>query len=183
MLATPRRKLGRRELALVVGFGLLMGVPRRAAAASLSNKDLQVLARALALMKPAPAGMLTLAIAYHANDEASHQDAEAIAALVAGGLRAGAALYQPKLLDTASLGRGGFAAILAAAGAAGEQVMLASRTSQVLSATADFAAVQAGQCVMAIRAVPRVEILLNHLAAAAAGVEFVPAFLMMIREI
>jgi len=183
VVATALPRPRRRDLALVIAGCLLTGLPHDACAASLSAKDLQVLGRALAFMQPAPTGPLTLAIAYVPNDDASRKDAEAIAALVGDGLRAGSALFRPRLVDTAALGAGGYAVVLAAAGADGERVMAASRAAHVLCVTADFAAVQAGRCVMAIRAEPRVDVLVNHTAAAAAGVEFVAAFRLMIREI
>jgi hypothetical protein len=173
----------RRDVVSLIAIGLLAGLPREASAASLSGRDLQVLARALSFMLPAPTGRLTLAIAYVPDDAASRRDAEAIADLLGDGLHAGAALFRPKLMDTGSLGAGGYAAVLAAAGADGERVMAASRNAHVLCVTADFAAVQAGRCVMAIKAEPRVEVLVNHAAAADVGVAFVTAFRMMIREI
>jgi hypothetical protein len=173
----------RRDLLIMVALGLLASLPRDACAASMSSKDLKVLGSALGFLQPATTGPQTLAIAYVPDDEASRRDAEEIAVLMGAGLRAGRAVFQPKLLDTASLGVGGYAAILAAAGADGERVMAASRAARVLCATASFAAVQAGRCVMAVRAEPRVQILVNHAAAVATGVDFAPAFLMMIREI
>jgi hypothetical protein len=166
---------------LAIVPALLGGGP--ADAASLSAHDLQVLGRALAFAQPAPSGTQTLAIAYDSGNPASRGDAEALARLIGNGLRAGAAVLQPRLVDTASLAAGGFAVVLAAEGAAGEPVQAATRREKVLCVTADFAAVQAGSCVMAIRSEPRVEILVNHAAAAAAGIEFAAAFRMMIREI
>jgi hypothetical protein len=175
--------LRRRGAVSLIGLGVLAGLPREARAASLSSRDLQVLGRALAFTLPAPTGPLTLAVAYAPGNAASRQDAEAIAALLGEGLRAGNAFFRPKLMDTASLGAGGYSVVLAAAGADGERVMAASRSARVLCVTADFAAVQAGRCVMAVKAEPRVEVLVNHAAAAEVGVEFAAAFRMMIREI
>ncbi len=167
----------------VLSLALAAALPRAAGAASLSAKSLKVLGSALSCLLPEPSGQLVMAIAYVAGDDASQKDAEALAALIGDGLHAGRAVFQPRLVDTASLGAGGYAAILAASGADGERLMGASRSARVLCVTADFAAVQAGRCVMAIRAEPRVEVLVNHAAAAVTGVELAPAFLMMIREI
>nr|WP_294529640.1 hypothetical protein [uncultured Rhodopila sp.] len=173
----------RREVLKALTLSLAASLPRSARAASLSAKGLKVLGSALSCLQPEPSGQLAIAVAYVAGDEASRKDAEALAALMGEGVHAGRAVFQPRLVDTASLGGGGYAAILAASGADGERLMAASRAARVLCVTADFAAVQAGRCVMAIRAEPRVEVLVNHAAAAAAGVELAPAFLMMIREI
>jgi hypothetical protein len=168
---------------MAAALAVVAGPSREADAASVSTKDLKVLGSALGFLQPEPSGPQTLAITYLTNDEASRQDALAVAALIGDGLRTGHAVFQPKLVDTASLGTGGYAAILAAAGADGDRVMAASRAARVLCVTTDFSAVQAGRCVMAIRAEPRVQILVNHAAAAASGIELAPAFLMMIREI
>lgn len=154
-----------------------------AEAASLSRQDLQVLSRALVFVQPAPSGTQTLAIAYATGNASSRADAEAIEALIGSGLRVGAAMLRPRLVDTASLAEGGFAAVLAAEGADGTLLQAAFQKQKVLCITGNFSAVQAGNCVMAIRAAPRVEILVNHAAATAAGVEFSAAFRMMIREI
>lgn len=161
----------------------LMATSDVALAASLSLKDLQVLGRALAFTQPPPTGRPVVAIVYDPGSEASRHDAEAIAAQMGDGLRVGAATFQPRLLDTMSLAAGGYAAIVAAAGAQGDRVMAASRAAHVLCVTGDFAAVLAGQCTMAIRAEPRVEVVVNHAAAADAKVDFAAAFRMMIREI
>jgi hypothetical protein len=173
----------RRDVLMALSLSLVTWRPRSADAASLSAKGLKVLGSALSCLQPEPMGQLVIAVAYVAGDDASRKDAEALAALIGDGVRAGPAVFQPKLVDTASLGAGGYAAILAASGADGERVMAASRAARVLCVTADFAAVQAGRCVMAIRAEPRVDVLVNHAAAAATGIELAPAFLMMIREI
>jgi hypothetical protein len=173
----------RRDLLVAASLSLLTSLPHAAFAASLSGKDLKVLGSALAWTQPEPVGQLVIAIVYVANDEASRKDAEAIAALMGDGLHAGKAVFQPKLFDTGSLSNGGYGAILAAVNADGDRIIAASRAARVLCITADFAAVQAGRCVMAIRAEPRVQVLVNHAAAAATGVDFAPAFLMMIREI
>lgn len=178
-----RPEFRRRDVLKAVSLSLAALLPHPAGAASLSAKGLKVLGSALSCLQPEPIGQLVIAVAYVADDEASRKDAEALAALMGDGVRAGRAVFQPKLIDTASLGAGGYAAIFAAAGADGERLMAASRSARVLCITGDFAAVQAGRCVMALRAEPRVEVLVNHAAAAAAGVELAPAFLMMIREI
>ena len=173
----------RRGLVSLIVLGALAGLPRRTWGASLSSKDLEVLGHALAFTLPPPTGRLTLAIAFVRGDEASRRDAEAIATLLDAGLRAGNAFFRPKLMDTASLGAGGYSVVLAAAGADGERVMAASRSAHALCVTGDLAAVQAGRCVMAVKAEPRVEVVVNHAAAADVGVEFAAAFRMMIREI
>lgn len=132
---------------------------------------------------PPPAPGSLLAIAYAPGNPASRSDAEAIAALIGDGLKVGATVLVPKLVETTALASGGYRVVIAAAGASGPQISAASRATHALCATADLEAVQGGLCTMTIRSEPRVEIIVNHTAAAAGGIEFTAAFRMMIKEI
>ena len=161
--------------------GLLCGAPA-AIAASLSPQELQVLAGAIAFMQPPPAGG-SVAVVYAAADPASRQDAEAIAAELGSGLKANGALLPAKLVEASALAEGGFAVAIAAAGANGPLLGAAVRAAHLLCVTANLPAVQAGFCTMAISTDLRVQIVLNHAAAAASEIGFAAAFRMMIHEI
>lgn len=139
--------------------------------------------RAVAFMAPSPAADSFVAIAYVTGNAASRQDAEAIASLIGGGVQAGKILLRPKLIDTSSLAAGGFAVVIAAAGANGPQLSAGAQGARALCVTTEIAAVRAGLCAMAITSAPRVQIVVNHAVSAAAGIEFAAAFRMMIREI
>ena len=158
---------------------LAWGMASHAHAASFTPKDLQVLGRAIAFMVPPPGPDTFLAIAYAPGNAASRQDAEAIAALIGGGLTAGRTVLRPRLVDTNGLAAGGFAVVIAAAGANGPPLNAAARGARALCVTTEIEPVRAGLCTMAITSEPRVEIVVNH---AASGVEFAAAFRMMIRE-
>jgi hypothetical protein len=153
-----------------------------AAAASLSARDVQVMGRALAFLQPPPASG-ELAVIYADGNAASKQDAEAIAAELGDGLHVGSAVLRPRLVASTAVAMEGFAVAIAATGANGPPLRAAIDAKRALCVTADLAAVEAGSCTMAIRSEPRVEIVVNHAAAVASGVEFVAAFRMMIREI
>lgn len=167
-------------LIVVVLLGLL---PWEGRAASLSPKDLLVLGRALAFMLPPPTSGTTIAVAYAANNPASRQDAEAIAASIGGGLQAGKAVLPAKLVEAGAIAAGGFRVVIAAVGTTNPQFAAAVQAAHTLCVTADVAAVHAALCTMAVATEPRVEIIVNHAASVAAGVEFASAFRMMIREI
>ena len=162
-------------------------MPSHAHAASFTPKDLKVLGRAVAFMVPPPATESFIAIVHAPGNAASRQDAEAIAVLIGGGLRAGGSVLRPKIMDTSSAAAGGFAVVIAAtgaaAGASGAQLNASARAARALCVTTEIEAVRAGLCAMAITSAPRVEIVLNHAASAAAGIGFAAAFRMMIREI
>jgi hypothetical protein len=167
---------------LLPAVAVMLAVAPPAAAASLSAKEMQVLGRALAFLQP-PLGGGSVAVVFAHDDTASQRDAAAIVALLGDGLRFGGSVLRPVLRDSQSLADGGFSVLIAAAGASGEAVLAASRANHALCVTGDLTAVQAGVCTMAIRSEPRVEVVISHAAAAAAGLEFVAAFQLMVREI
>ncbi|MGA3401603.1 MAG: hypothetical protein ABSC95_20525 [Acetobacteraceae bacterium] len=160
--------------------GLLGGVP--AAAASLSPQELQVLGGAIAFMQPPPGGG-AVAVVYAAGDPTSRQDAEAIAGEIGNGLKISGAPLPAKIVEATALAEGGFVVAIAASGANGPSLGAAVRAAHILCVTADLQAVQAGFCSMAISTDLRVQIVLNHAAAAASGIGFAAAFRMMIHEI
>jgi hypothetical protein len=171
--------------------GLCLALPILAAsfgvhpadAASLSQKDIQILGKALGFLEPAPTGNASIAIAFDGADAASKQDAEAIASYFGGQLKVGGATVSPVVKDVSQLSGGGFLAVIAAAGTKVEQVGAASKAMHVACVTADASAVQSGQCVMSVKSDPKVEILISRAAAAGANVQFGSAFLLMAHQL
>jgi hypothetical protein len=168
---------------IAAACGLLVLLGRTGWAASLSPQDIRVLGNALAFMQPRPARDGSVAVVYAGRNSPSHQDAEAILAMIGKGLTVGSVVLTPRLIDTADLQTSEFSLVIVAAGANGEAVMHSAQAHHSLCVTADQAAVQQGLCTMAIRSTGRVEILLNHQAAQASGVGFATAFRMMVREL
>jgi hypothetical protein len=150
-------------------------------AASLSDKDVQLMARAIAFLRPEPETG-TVAIAYNAADPASKQDAEAIAGYFGGGLKAGHAMLTPRVVDGSRLAAGGFVAIITASGANLDLVASAARQLHVPCLTGDVGLVRAGRCVMSVTSAPKVEITVSREAAATDDVTFASAFLMMVNQ-
>ena len=89
---------------------------------------------------------------------------------------------RPKIIDSNSLDGGGFQVVIAAEGANGPRLSAAARAAKALCVTSDIEAVRTGLCTMAIVTEPRVQIIVNHAASVAAGIEFATAFRMMIQE-
>jgi hypothetical protein len=163
---------------------LVAGIsPPKAHAASMSSRELQVLERVITFLLPSPSSGAQLCIVYAAADPASRRDAEEIAALLGGGLKIGTATVPSILVASPAAAAGGCRLVIVAAGANGPQISAATRSAHTLCVTADTDAVQAGLCTMAIRSDPRMDIMINHTAAVAGGIEFAAAFRMMIREI
>lgn len=154
-----------------------------AGAASLTQKDVQILAKAIGFLEPPPSGNGTVAIAYEPSDPASRQDADAIAGYFGTGLQAGSATLKATVTAVGQLSAGGFVAVVAAAGVKVDQVAAATRALHVACITSDATAVQSGQCVMSVKSEPKVEILISRSAAASSNVGFGSAFLLMAHEI
>ncbi len=152
-------------------------------ASSMTQKDVQILAKAIGFLEPSPSGPQTVAIVYDPAVPGSKQDADAIAGFFGAGLKAGAAMLNPKPTELSGLKAGGFVAVIIATGVKPDQVLSATRALHVACITGDSTAIQAGQCVMSVKSDPKVEILISHAAATASGVGFGSAFLMMAHEI
>jgi hypothetical protein len=157
------------------------GVPARAD--GLTQKDVQILAKALGFLAPAPAGDAVVAIAFDPADPATRKDAETVAGYFGDGLKAGSAILKPKVVELSQLRAGGFVAVIVAAGVKGDQIASASKSLRVACITADASAVESGQCLMSVKSTPKVEILISRSAAAGSGVGFGSAFLLMAHEI
>ncbi len=169
-------------LAILSG-GLLLLRPLSAAAASLSPKDVKILAKALGFLNPPPPGGV-IAVVYAGADAGSRTDAEAIAGEFGGGVQAGGSTVTAKAVDLAALGEGGgYVAIIAANGVAGDAAMTAAKAHKIPCITASAALVRGGQCIMAVGSDPKVDITVNRAAAEAAGISFASAFQMLIHEI
>ena len=146
-------------LAMSAVFAMTVAwLPRPAAAQSVSERDLQVLARAVGFMRPELPAEATAAIAFNTNDPSSRRDAEAIANRFGGGLRSGGVLLRPRLVPRGNLAAEPFSVVIAASGANGPEVQAATRAAHALCVTSDLSAVRAGLCTMSIQSGPRVEV-------------------------
>jgi ribosomal protein S12 methylthiotransferase accessory factor YcaO len=78
----------------------------------------------------------------------------------------------------------GIAALYVTSGLTGsmEAVWTAARRLHIPTISADLACVQAGNCVVGFSTQPTVQILIDNAAAERAGVRFVQAFRMLVRE-
>lgn len=150
-------------------------------APALSQRELQVAIRALGFLVP-PASDGWVAVVFSPSDPASRQDAERVAALFGEGLRAGNAVLRARPVAANALAGDRYAALIAAAGAPMEEVMVAARAGRVACITAVLAEVEAGRCTIWVRSEPRVEVAVSRAAVQAGGLGLTAAFRMMVRE-
>ena len=167
-------------MTLALSAAIIMQVA--AHAASLTDKDVQLMVRAIGFLRPAPDSNGIVAIAYEATDPASRQDAEAIASYFGGGLKAGNAVLSPRVTDGRQLASGGFVAVITANGANLELVASAARAMHVPCVTGDVTLVRSGRCALSVRSEPVVEITVSRAATTSGGVMFASAFLMMVNQ-
>ncbi len=165
---------------LLIGMWLAWMAP--AQAASLSSRDVQIIAKALGFLEPPPSGG-TVAIVYATGNAASKADALAIAAMFGNGLASGGGTLTGRAVDAAALGDGaGYVAIILAEGAEDNGSATSPRHG-LLSISAADSLVRSGHCVMAVHSEPRVDITVNRAAARAAGIDFSAAFGMLVHEL
>ena len=155
--------------------------PKSLSAASLSGKDLQIIAKAIGFLDPAPAGGV-VAVVY--SDPASKSDADEIVAGFGGGLASSGGTVTAKAVAAGALGEGsGYIALILASGTATNAVSSVAKLHRIPCVTGSTALVQSGACIMAVQSQPKVSITVNHSAAQAAGIGFASAFAMLIHEI
>jgi hypothetical protein len=158
-------------------IGVWLACSGAAAAASLSGRDVQIIAKALGFLQPTPHGG-RVAVIYAGGSAASRADAADIVLLFGDGLASAGGSVTAKAVTAAEVGDGsGYVAIIVAAGAE------APAPHGLLSITAADELVRSGKCVMAVHSQPRVEIIVNRAAAQAAGIDFTAAFGMLVHEI
>lgn len=153
-------------------------------AAQVTQRDLLVLARALSFLDGAPSGDFEIGIVFPEGSAPGRIEAERIAAAFGNGLRSGAAILRPRLVLLQDSAKAEVRVLLFTEAALPRvhEVAAAVAGRGVLTVATERSAVEASGAVMAVRAEPRVEILVSSAAAQAADVRFATAFRMMIRE-
>jgi len=168
-----------RSLILPVLAGALFTSP---VFAETSQRDLEVIGRALGFMEGVDGSDRTVAIVY---DPASEAEAQALAGAMSGGLSAGRVTLNARLVPVADAGSlGGAHAAVLLGGASGDAGVFSSASSAgVMTVSTDMGCVESGNCVMGVQSAPSVRIVVNRGAADASSVSFAAAFAMMIEEI
>ena len=166
---------------LAAAAGVLLSVS--ASHADVSKLDAQIIARALGFLENPVTGDATVGIV-HAGD-AGKTEADQLAGVLGGGLKAGKVTLIPKIVDVSELSTlSGAPVVFVPAGMAAQFDAIAGYVSsnKAISVTLDEACVDAGKCVMAVKSKPKVEIIVSQAASAASGAAFKAAFKMMITE-
>jgi len=166
---------------LTCGLAIACGSAR----AEFTESDLQIAGRALGFLEKPLSGDINAGIVYAPEDPQSAHEAEALKALLGGGLRIGNITLKPILIPVADVGHADVTILLLTGGVTGvaaKAVTEATKAKRTACITTDLAQVRNGICAMGVSAQPRVEILLNRAAAASTGLSFSAVFRMMITE-
>lgn len=169
-------------LSLAVGIGAGCWSP---AWAETTAKDAEAAIRTLRQLAVKPVEPVVVAVVCDPASPASKAEAASLMAMMQAGKVAGIAIA-PKLvvIDHLDELKGAVMALLTSGTEARrEAIFKASSSNGVVSVSADPACAQAGQCVMAVQAEPKVKIILSDAAAKASRIEFAATFRMMISEI
>ncbi len=155
------------------------------ALAAVTATDVQVAARVLGFTTTPVTGMVKLGIVYDPANPASAADEAALAGILGSGLTVGAVTLVPVPVPVASLAGANADVLFLTSGLGAEagQVGSAAAARKIMCITTDAAANAAGDCAVAVQSDPAVKITVNKAAAAASGVSFGTAFMMMITEI
>lgn len=153
--------------------------------AAVTATDLQVAARALSFMEQPLRGTVRVGIVYSNASPASHRQAEEVERLLGSGLRAGNLELHAVMVELGEHKSADVDLFLLTEHVTAEQAQLAGLGAdrRTLCVTTDLEQVRNGSCVMGVRSAPKVEILVNRVAAQARGLSFATVFRVMITEI
>lgn len=174
------KRLGMMLLALEAA-----SIPSGYARADVTDKDLQVMARALGFIEKPPTGDVVVGIVYAPGNPQSAKEAQDIQKLIGDGLKGRAVTLKPLLVKIDDVGSADVGAFLLTegVGADGSKLAAIDKSKQKICMTVDMAQVQSGACLLGVKSEPTVEIVVNKAAAADSGVSFAASFRMMIKEI
>jgi len=154
--------------------------------ADVTAKDLQLLGRALTNLDPPASGAVNFAIVYAPDNPDSGKEADDIKKLLGDGLAVGAVTIKPlmvKVNDTVSVADVAGYLMTKGTGPVSAKMNALFKASKKPCVTFDVDQVRGGSCVLSVRSAPAVEIYVSKAAAAANGVSFTGAFLMLIKEL
>jgi hypothetical protein len=154
-----------------------------AAHAEFSLSDLQIAGRALGFLDKPLQGQVTAGIVYSPTNPQSSREAEALKEMIGDGLRIGNVTLRAVLIAIADVPHSSAALFFLTDGVEDKALLAdAARTKRIPCITTDLAMVTSGRCAIGVRSRPKIEILVNRIAAADSELKFSAVFRMMITE-
>lgn len=154
-----------------------------AASAQMADNAVRVGGRVVSFLQPPLNGQVTAAILYDPGDPASVSEAAAIDRALGSGMTIGSLTLKPRKVSTNALGGLGDAKVaFVTRGINYRAIAAVTAPRSIITITSDNACVQAGYCIVAISATPKVQITVSRNARTAARLRFSAAFLMLVKE-
>ena len=178
--ASWARRSGIIIIAAIVAFAGI--TPARA---DFNTRDGQILGRTLGYVGDGMSGTAILGIVFIPGDPSSRREAEAIRIVIGSGLTAGRVRLQASLIPVDQLAVViGVNALYVTAGLTGSMNAVSGTALRlhIPTVSIDMACVQSGNCVVGFSSEPTVKIVIDHAAAERAGMHFLQAFRMLVRE-
>jgi hypothetical protein len=174
---------GRQRRASAIGVCLLLGA--RAALADVTAQDLQIAARALSFLQKPLSGEVAVGIVYARGNPQSLEEAEALQRMLSEGLKVGSITLKSTLISLEDAPRASVGLFFLTTGLGADAQSLADITHarHLPCLTTDLSQVAAGRCAVGVRSKPKIEIVVNRVAATASDTAFSTVFRMMITEI
>jgi len=167
----------------VAAFVIVVIAPGTAASQRVDNM-VQVGGRVTSFVQPRVTGAVIAAIVYEPGNAASETEARSIERAMGEGIVVGSARLMPRRVSTSALhGLAGARLAFVTRGTNYRAIASATAPRSILTISSDPACAQAGYCVVAISAVPRVQITVSRAASRSANLRFNSSFLMLVREI
>lgn len=149
-----------------------------------TRQDMQILGRVLGIQAGTPSGSLVIAVLFNPASVASRSEAEAITALLEGGLAVGALTMKPVLVDQTRLADvSGFDAVFETTGLDDRAMPSLLAHRKVLCVTRHLEQVARGSCMVSVASDPSISVSISVANAAAASIEFATALRLMVREV
>lgn len=173
-----------RRILLVILGSLWLPQPGFGSGDLPSKQDVQVIGRVLKFQEDRKGDVLKVAVAYNPANPNSYREAAALVQFLSSGQAVGSLMLSGVLVEQGKVGAlGDYDAIFSASGTDPAQLGSAIRQHEVPCITREVEQVSGGACIVAIQTVPSTAIYFNSANAAAAGVHFATAFIMMVREL
>jgi hypothetical protein len=156
-----------------------------AAVAEFTAKDGQVLGRTLGFVGNGMSGVVIVGVVVSPTDPDSQHDAEIVRGVIGADLPAGRVRLQVRLVPLEQLNAvTGLAALYVTSGLSASMETIAGTAQRlhIPTISADLGCVESGGCVVAFSTEPTVQIVIDSAAAERAGVHFMQAFRMLVRE-
>ncbi len=150
---------------------------------AIEERDVQVAARTFGFVDGMPSGTIEVAIVYDPAIAESSAEADELAGILGGGLKAGKHTLTSKKVAVGDVGSIGTKVAFVTAGMAShhQTIFDSVKTKNVFTFTKDFSCLSSKLCVLAVETKPSVRIEISNDAATASGLAFGQALKMMVK--